>query len=144
MSTSLVAILVGVGLVVAWFAYSIRWANRQSLLGIWVAVLPDGSRVSLQFEGEAKGGIYKQLAKRDGVEVREFGHWTIKLLDLRLIIMATDVKDHPRFGVDTQYWVSFNNGSEVKIEGPDRPKWVFRKAAEVARLNFDLKPDARS
>jgi hypothetical protein len=137
MSTTSIIIIAVVGLIVLWFAYSLVWTTKQSLLGTWVAVLPDGERVTLQFEGELKGGTYKQLIKREGAETREFGHWIIKLADLRLIIMATDIKDHPRFGVDTQYWVTFSNKSQITIDGPDRKKWTFRRAADIARINFD-------
>jgi hypothetical protein len=137
MSTTAIIVIAAVGLIVLWFIYSLLWTTRQSLLGTWVAVFPDGQRVTLQFEGEPKGGTYKQLIKRDGAETREFGHWTIKLTDLRLIIMATDIKDHPRFGVDTQYWVTFSNKSQITIDGPDRKKWTFRRAADIVKLDFD-------
>jgi hypothetical protein len=137
MSTTAIIVVTAVGLIVLWSVYSLVWTTKQSLLGTWVAVLPDGQRVTLQFEGEPKGGTYKQLIKRDGAETREFGHWTIKLTDLRLIIMATDIKDHPRFGVDTQYWVTFSNKSQITIDGPDRKKWIFRRAADIVKLDFD-------
>ena len=137
MSTTTIIVIASVGLIVLWFAYSLAWTSKQNLLGAWVAVLPDGSHITLQFEGESKGGTYKQLIKREGLEVREFGHWTIKLADLRLFIMATDVKNHPRFGVDTQYWVTFSNKSQITINGPDRPKWTFRKALDIVKIDFD-------
>ena len=90
MNTPLIITVAGGCLIAAWFAWSLSWTARQSLLGTWVAALPDGSHVTLQFEGGPKDGIYKQLVRRDGAESREFGHWTIKILELRLIIMATD------------------------------------------------------
>jgi hypothetical protein len=137
MSTTAITAIAGVCLLVLWFVWSLIWTTKQSLLGTWVAVLPDGGRATLQFEGEPKGGTYKQLVKRDGVGTREFGHWIIKLTDLRLIIMATDIKDHPRFGVDTQHWVAFSNKSQITIDGPDRKKWTFRRAADIVKLDFD-------
>ena len=137
MSTTLFIIGGVLCLLVVWLLYSFVWVGKQSLLGTWVAVLPDGTHVTLQFEGEPRGGTYKQLTKRDGGTVREFGHWTIKLSDLRLIIMATDTKEHPRFGVDTQYWVWFANKDQVRIDGPDRPKWTFRKAPGMPAIDFD-------
>ena len=140
MSTTTIVIIVAVGLIVLWFAYSLVWTSKQSVLGTWVAVLPSGERVTMQFDGEPKGGTYKQLIKRDDEEIREFGHWTIKLTDLRLIIMATDIKDHPRFGVDTQHWVTFNGKTQIVIDGPDRKKWAFGRAADVVKLDFDT-PD---
>src|SRR5262245_50490459 len=143
MSTTGIIITSVVGLLLLWFVYSLFWASKQSLLGTWVAVLSDGQHVPLQFEGELTGGTYKQLLQRERVETREFGHWTIKLTDLRLIIMATDIKDHPRFGVDSQYWVLFSNKSQITIDGPDRKKWTFRKAADIVKLDFDApKPAA--
>lgn len=137
MSTPII-ITVAVGcLIAAWFAWSFSWSSKQTLLGTWVAARADGSHVTLQFEGDPKGGTYKQLVKRDGVELREFGHWTMKILELRLIIMATDVKEHARFGVDTQYWVNFTDKDHVTINGPDRPKWNFQRAAAGIKLEFD-------
>src|SRR5947208_2871594 len=124
-------------LLVIWLLYSFVWVGKQTLLGTWAAVFPDGDHVTLQFEGEPKGGTYKQLIKTAGCNKREFGHWTLKLSDLRLIIMATDTKDHPRFGVDTQYWVWFADKDQVRIDGPDRPKWTFRKAPGVPKIDFD-------
>ena len=137
MSTTAIILVAAVVLIVLWFIYSLIWTTKQNLLGTWVAVLPTGERVTLQFEGEPKGGTYKQLIKRDGVDTRELGHWIIKLADLRLIIMATDIKDHPRFGVDTQYWVTFSNKSQITIDGPDRKKWTFRRATDIVKIDFD-------
>jgi hypothetical protein len=137
MNTPVIATIAGACVVVAWFAWSFSWTAKQTLLGTWVAALPDGTHLTLQFEGERKGGIYKQLSKRNGAESREFGHWTIKLLELRLIIMASDIKEHPRFGVDTQYWVNFTSKDQVTINGPERPKWNFQRAAAGVKIDFD-------
>jgi hypothetical protein len=137
MSGTFIIVVAAVALVVAWFVWSIRWTAKQTMLGTWVATLRDSSRVTLQFEGVATGGLYKQLTERDGVVLREFGHWTIQFLKLRLIIMASDIKQHPRFGVDTQYWVTFNNNSQMTINGPDRPKWRFQRTAEGVKIDFD-------
>jgi hypothetical protein len=136
MSTTIVVIIAVVGVIVLWLAYSFYWTAKQSVLGTWVAVFPSGERVTLQFEGERKGGTYRQLIKRTDTEVREFGHWTLRLSELRLIIMATDIKDHPRFGVDTQHWVTFAT-NQFTINGPDRKKWVFQRAADFVKLEFD-------
>jgi len=137
MNGTIVIAALAVALVVLWFVWSIRWTGQQSLLGTWVAALPDGSQVTLQFEGTPGGGLYKQLRDRNGVLLREFGHWTMKLLSLRLIIMATDVRQHPRFGVDSQYWVAFNNKTQITINGPDRPTWVFHRANPEVKVDFD-------
>ncbi len=136
MHTTLLIAAAVFGVLLIWLLYSFVWVGKQSLLGTWAALLPDGSHVTIQFEGEPKGGTYKQLIKKDGGSLREFGHWTLKLSDLRLIIMASDTKDHPRFGVDTQYWVWFANKDQVRIDGPDRPKWMFRKAPGLP-IEFD-------
>jgi hypothetical protein len=136
MSTTIVVIIAVVAVLALWFAYSFSWTAKQTMLGTWVAVLPSGERVTLQFEGEAKGGTYKQLIKRTDGELREFGHWTLRLTELRLIIMATD-----RFGVDTQHWVLFGP-NQFTIDGPDRKKWKFERAADTVKLEFDApKPD---
>ena len=138
MSTTFIVIIAIVVVVFLFFAYSFYWTAKQTVLGTWVALLPTGERVTVQFEGEQKGGAYKQLIKRTDGEVREFGHWTLRLTELRLVIMATDNKDNPRFGVDTQYWVTFNTGKrQFIIDGPDRKKWKFEKAADIVKLDFD-------
>jgi hypothetical protein len=136
MSTTVIVIISVVAVVALLFAYSFWWTAKQTVLGTWVAVLPTGERVTIQFEGEPRGGTYKQLIKRSDGEIREFGHWTLQLADLRLIIMATDIKDHPRFGVDTQHWVTFGT-RQFTIDGPDRKKWVFQRAADIVKLDFD-------
>lgn len=136
MSTTTIVIIAVAVVLVLWFAYSLSWTAKQTVLGTWVAVLPSGERVTLQFEGESKGGTYKQLIKHTDGETREFGHWTLRLTDLRLIIMATDIKDHPRFGVETQHWVTFGT-KNFTINGPDRKKWLFQRAADILKLEFD-------
>src|SRR5689334_21800614 len=112
MSTPAIIVSGIAALLAAWVIWSFPWTARQSLIGTWVAALPDGAHVTLQFEGQPTGGLYKQLTNRDGVLLHEFGHWTIKFLRLRMIIMAPDIKDHPRFGVDAQYWVTYNNNRQ--------------------------------
>jgi hypothetical protein len=137
MQTTLIVAGVVIGIVVVWLILSAVWMTKQSLVGSWVASLPDGTHVIVQFEGAQKGGTYKQLIKRDGTALREFGHWTINLADLRLIIMASETKEHPRFGLDTQYWVAWQGRSQVTINGPDRPKWVFRRTVDAVKIDFD-------
>lgn len=135
MSTTIIVIIAGVVVLVLWFAYSFAWTAKQTVLGTWVAVLPSGERVTLQFEGEPRGGTYKQLIKRADGEFREFGHWTLRFAELRLLIMATDTKDHPRYGVDTLHLVTFGT-SQFTLDGPDRKKWVCQRAADIVRLDF--------
>jgi hypothetical protein len=136
MSTTSIVIIAIVAVIALWFAYSFSWTAKQTVLGTWVAVLPSGERVTLQFEGEPKAGTYKQLIKRADGEIREFGHWTLRLTELRLLIMATDIKDHPRFGVDTPHQVTFGT-RQFTIDGPDRKKWTFQPAADIVKLDFD-------
>ncbi len=132
-----ILILAAATLVVVWLVWSLRWTAKQSLVGTWVTTLSDGSHVTLQFEGTPAGGLYKQLTERNGVLSREIGHWSINLLKLRMIIMATDCKEHPRFGVDSEYWVAFKASDKVTINGPERPKWVLERANPEVRLDFD-------
>ena len=136
MQTTLIVIGAVVAIVAIWLILVAVWMKKQSLIGSWVAALPDGTHVTLQFEGEQKGGIYKQLTKRDGAQVREFGHWTINIGELRLLIMASDRKEHPRFGVDTLYWVKWEVNDRIVIEGPDRPKWTFARATDEVKIDF--------
>ncbi len=51
--------------------------------------------------------------------------------------MATDEKNHPRFGQDTIYHISYVGPDEIKIDGPDRPKIVYSRANEKNEINFD-------
>ena len=136
MSATTIVIIAVVCVLVLWFAYSFSWTGKQTVLGTWETALPDGKRVTLQFEGEPKGGTYKQLIKHADSEVREFGHWTLRFAELRFLIMATDSKDHPRLGVDTLHFVKFGAG-RITIDGPDRKKWAFERAADVVKLDFD-------
>jgi hypothetical protein len=137
MQTTLIVAGVIIGTVIVWLILAAVWMTKQSLVSFWVANLPDGTHVTVQFEGVQKGGTYKQLIKRARSALREFGHWTVNLADLRLIIMASDTKKHPRFGEDTQYWVTWEGKSQVTINGPDRAKWIFRRAIDAAKVEFD-------
>ena len=79
-----------------------RWAVKQRIVGARVTSTPDGSLIMIQFEGSDAGGTYKQFIKRDGTQLREFGHWVRGMGFIKMIIMTTDVAKHPRFGQDTQ------------------------------------------
>jgi hypothetical protein len=62
---------------------------------------------------------------------------------IKMIIMATDIPSHPRFGEDTQYNVSRIAKDSFKIDGPDRAKWELKRATQSVRLDFDAaKPTA--
>jgi hypothetical protein len=120
-----------------------RWAIKQRILGAWVTSTPDGSLVIIQFEGEEAGGPYKQVIKRGDAQYREFGHWVRGMGFIKMIIMATDIPSHPRFGEDTQYNVSRIAKDSFKIDGPDRAKWELKRATQSVRLDFDAaKPTA--
>lgn len=138
MKTALILGGAVIAIIAIWLILSAVWIKKQRLIGSWVAALPDGTQVTMQFDGEPKGGLYKQLLRKDGAEIREFGHWTINLLELRLIIMATDETQHPRFGVDTQYWVTWEDANRVTIDGPDRPKWALTRTSDAVEIDFDL------
>ena len=114
-----------------------RWANRQSLLGAWVTSSPDGSLITIQFEGGHWEGTYKQLVRKGDQEFREFGHWMRGVGFLKMIIMATDIRNHPRFGEDTQYNVSWTNKDMLSIDGPERTKWDLKRATKDVRIEFD-------
>ena len=136
MQTILIVVGAVLAAVAVWLIVVAVWMKKKNLIGSWVAALPDGTHVTMQFEGERKGGIYKQISEGD-TPSREFGHWTLNLTALKLIIMASDEEDHPRFGVDTQYWITWVSEDGMIIDGPDRPKWTFTRATEGMEIDFD-------
>jgi hypothetical protein len=113
-----------------------QWLARQTPAGVWQG--KDGqTKITLQFEGGPSEGTYKQLTESDGKRIREFGHWSASARDLKMIIMATDVKSHPRFGQDTGYSISYIGPTRIKIDGPDRSGIIYERAPEGSRLHFD-------
>src|SRR2546422_846222 len=88
-----------------------RWAVKQRIVGAWVTSTPDGSLITIQFEGSNAGGTYKQLIKRDGTQLREFGHLVRGMGFIKMIVR------HPRFGQDTQHNVSWISADSFKIDG---------------------------
>jgi hypothetical protein len=119
-----------------------RWAIKQRILGAWVTSTPDGSLITIQFEGEEAGGPYKQVIKRGDAQYREFGHWVRGMGFIKMIIMATDIPSHPRFGEDAQYNVSWIDKDSFKIDGPDRAKWELKRATQDVRIDFDAPKSA--
>jgi len=117
-----------------------RWAMKQSLLGAWVASTFDGSLITIQFEGGNKEGTYKQLVRRGDQQLREFGHWVRGMGFIKMIIMATDIPNHPRFGQDTQYNISWVDKDSFTIDGPERAKWRFKRATKDVRIDFGELP----
>lgn len=126
-----------VALIIIWLLISALWISKQSLVGSWTSTLSDGSIVTLQFDGTPKGGKYKQLTQKGDNSLREFGHWTLTLTDLRMIIKATDVKLHPLFGQDTHYSVYWHDKDRIVINGPDRQKLDFKRADPGFKIEFD-------
>jgi|SRR5687767_4478581 len=137
MKTILITLGCLAGALVAFLILFSRWVMKQSLLGAWVASEPDGSMITIQFEGDDREGTYKQLVRRGDQQQREFGHWTRSVGFLKMIIMATDTPNHPRFGQDTQYNLSWGNKDTIIIDGPERPKWQFKRATKDLRIEFD-------
>ena len=138
MKTTFILLGAAVAIAVMWLILSALWIRRQTLIGSWIVTLPGGSQAAIRFDGERKGGLYKQLSEKDGTEIREFGHWTLNLTELRLLMMASDETQHPRFGVDTQYWVIWEDKNRVVIDGPDRPKWALTRATGEVEIDFEL------
>ncbi len=128
------------GLAAAFVIFGIvydQWARRQKLLGAWIASTPDGGLITLQFEGTEKGGIYRQLVRRGDTQLREFGHWTRGIGLINLLIMATDVAAHTRFGQDTKYTFTWLGKGSFSMDGADRAKWVFKRASQGVVVDFD-------
>jgi len=119
-----------------------RWAMKQNLLGAWVTSASDGSLITIQFDGSDREGTYKQLTRRADQKLREFGHWTRGMGFLKMIIMGTDMPDHPRFGQETQYNVSWTDKDTLTVDGPERSKWQFKRATKDVRIEFDAPTSA--
>lgn len=127
--------------VAAWFALRRfaeshrRWLEKQSPVGVWTSTM-DGSTVLLQFDGGPREGLYSQVTQTAGGPVKEFGHWFSHGNLLRLIITASDIKGHERFGVDTEYELRYTAPDRIRIFGPDRPGIEYNRASEGQRIDF--------
>jgi hypothetical protein len=125
----------GVILVIALVAVALavrshrRWLAAQNPAGVWQGTTPDGGSVLLSFDGGPHEGVYRELRVHNGVEAREFGHWTASGNDLRLIIMATDTPNHPRFGQDTLFHITYTGPEQITLNGPDRAAMKLDRAA---------------
>jgi hypothetical protein len=113
-----------------------KWLDAQNPSGVWQAT-DDTAKVTLQFNGGPHEGTYKQLIESGEKRTKEFGHWSARANDLKMLIMATDIKNHPRFGQDTSYRISYVGPTRIKIEGPDREGVVYEKAPDGSKLDFD-------
>ena len=114
----------------------LRWLEQQTPIGTWKCI-QDGTTIFIQFEGEPHEGTYKQVMDTGSEQIREFGHWKVSLNELSIMIMATDIKEHPRFGVDTQYTIRYVGPQSIKITGPDRADLVFNRSEEPLPADFD-------
>ena len=117
----------------------LAWLEQQTPLGAWIASTPEGA-ITLVFEGEPHGGLYKQLIERNGQRIREFGHWTQHMRRLQMIMMGSDVPNNERIGVDRTYEVRFVAPEKISITGPDRPGVEFSKAPAATVLDFGEPP----
>lgn len=111
-----------------------KWLAQQTPTGVWRAQ-SDGKNITLQFDGGPKEGLYQQLIVSEGTRMREGGHWCSDLGELRMLIMATDVPSHARFGEDTVYKISYVGPNSIKIEGPDRAGIVYERVTDGTRLD---------
>jgi hypothetical protein len=140
----IVWITLGIVLVIALFvlvkSYD-RWLDRQSVIGVWIAQSNAG-RVKIQFEGRPNEGVYRQITESAGNTEREFGYWHCERERLSLRIMATDIRNHSRFGSDTPYRLTYLNLfhkpiMRIKIDGPGRSGIIYRRAKNGVAVTFD-------
>ena len=119
----------------------VNWLAKQTPVGVWTTQY-EGSTITLQFElGPNKEGVqeglYQQMEKtQNGKETREFGHWFAHMNDLRMLIMGSQINNHPRFGLDTTYVVRYVGPDSISINGPDRPDLIYTRAPEGTVLDF--------
>lgn len=138
---AILAAVIAALLVAAWFALRRfaeshrRWLEKQSPIGVWTSTV-DGSTVLLQFDGGPREGLYSQVTQTADGPVREWGHWFSHCNSLRLIIMASDIKGHERFGIDTEYELRYTAPDRIRIVGPDRPRIEYNRASEDQRIDF--------
>ena len=141
----LVLIIVGVvGVLVIVFKlfmrWHMKWLDNQSPVGVWTGE-NEGNRITIQFDRDPtpdeKEGLYRQLTETgDRNGLKEFGHWWTHRQTLRMMIMASEIPSHPRFGQDTVYHISYTGPEEITIDGPDRPRLVYRRAPEGTTVVF--------
>lgn len=140
----MIIVLITIGIIVIltilFVRWHLKWLDKQSPLGVWTAEYK-GSHITIQFEKDPspdeKEGVYKQITKRgENEELKEFGHWWSHRQVLRMLILACEIPNHPRFGQDTIYSISYTGDNEIRIDGPDRPHLVFTKAPEGTTVEF--------
>jgi hypothetical protein len=118
-----------------------RWLAEQSPFGVWIASTEAG-RVMLQFEGDREKGTYSQVTQTDSRQLREWGIWRHASGRLELLMMGTDIEEHPRFGENTVYRVSYVGPQSISINGPDRYYVTYERAPAGTTVN--VVPDGAS
>ena len=136
MKTIVISVVVLGLLYILFVRWHRNWLNKQTPAGSWTATV-DETCTTLVFEGGPNEGTYKQFTVSKSKTVREFGHWASHQNSLNMLIMATDVPEHPRFGIDSQYRLSYVAPDSICIDGPDRSNLTFKRTTED--LDFDSK-----
>jgi len=113
-----------------------KWLDQQSPVGVWRTSVGEET-ITLQFEGGPHEGTYKQLAESAKKRTREFGCWEARQNELHMLIMATDIRNHPRFGQDTPYGILYVGADSIEINGPDRPALAYQRVTDGTLLSFD-------
>ena len=120
--------------------WHMKWLDTQNPLGVWTTEYEE-NHINIQFDqdtsSDAKEGTYKQITRTNSnEELKEFGHWWTSRQMLRMLILASDVPNHPRFGQDTVYSITYTGPEEITISGPDREYLVYHKAPEGTIVEF--------
>jgi hypothetical protein len=112
--------------------------NRQSPAGIWRSTTADSVEVLLAIRGGPREGTYFQLTRSGDKPLRELGHWAAQGNQLSLIIMATDIPNHPRFGLATPYDLFYLDDTRIRINGADRPEMTYDRVEATPELEREL------
>jgi hypothetical protein len=140
MQTALIVIAVVLAVIVLAFVLMVRshraWLAKQTPAGVWRGDLPDG-HLTLEFEGGPAEGIYKQTAVTAGVTSREHGHWAHSSGRLQLLIMASDDTGNPGLGISTVNTIRYVGPDEIGIEGPHRPRLVYKRLPAGVQVEID-------
>jgi hypothetical protein len=126
----------------------VKWLEKQSPVGIWIAK-NEGTDIILQFEQgpkpELNEGTYKQIMKDpSGNNIREYGSWSTHMHSLHMLILASDIKNHPRFGQDAEYYISYIWTDKISIDGPDRSNITYAKSNSISNVNIDGTDDSNA
>lgn len=140
----LIVVVIVVG-VVLFVRSHIKWLGKQSPVGVWTAE-HNGAKITIQFEQESKSnkkeGIYKQITELpDGKTIREFGHWISRRTQLHMLILASEIKNHPRFAQNTVYRILYTGYDSIRINGPDRPYIAYKRAPEGTVVELGIEEE---